>query len=165
MQQTIADGFYVNTDQSDTYIKCTGSSCTVKNNPDSDTCNADTASGQLTLKDTKVQLCLSSEKYAEFSSTTKNYLVSSASASVFSSVTANHYGIVSVTANSMTINIASSDAEICADDSTLEVTALSSTCSSATQYSSCTSGICQKYCKVKTGANCKFKIIKKILNI
>jgi len=55
----------------------------------------------------------------------------------------------------MTIDTASTDTEICASDSTLEVSALSgTTCSSATQYSSCASGICQKYCKVGTGANC-----------
>jgi len=153
--KTIADGFYINTDQSGTYIKCTGNSCTVVSNPNSDTCTADTASGQLTYKDTKVQLCLSSGKNAEFSSTTKNYLVNYSANSVFSSVTADHYGIVSVTANSMTIDTASTDAEICASDSALEVSALSdATCTSATQYSSCASGICQKYCKVGTGANC-----------
>jgi len=160
LQQTKADGFYINTDQSGTYIKCTGSSCTVENNPgSSDACNTANI-GKLT---NGKKLCLNGTKDVGFlsaGSNAKNYLVSYVNNGVFTTVTDDHYGIVSVTANSMTLNTASSDAEICASDSTLEVTALDGdTCSSATQYSSCTGGICQKYCKVKTGANCKFKNI------
>jgi len=57
----------------------------------------------------------------------------------------------------MTIDTSTtSNAEVCGNDS-LEISAPSNgACTSATLYSLCSSGICQKICKVGFGVNCKF---------
>jgi len=157
LQENVKDGFYINTDQSSTnYIKCKGGSCTVETNPTaSDECE-DSTIGQLTKSN---KLCLNGSIDAAFeASGEKKYLVSYATNNVFStSVSQDHYGVVVVTENSMTIDTSTtSNTEVCASDTTLVITApTSGACGdNITLYSLCTNGICQKICKVGSGVNC-----------
>ena len=156
LQSNPADGYYINLDQTDKYIKCQGGSCTVESNPTDGSCSTNTI-GKLFYDTDSVYICLDGTNSAK-AFEAKKYLISYGASSIFSSsVTSDYYGVVSVTTNSITIDqTVTSSSEICVNTSLL-VSALDGSCADgSTLYSLCSSGICQKICKVESGVNCKW---------
>jgi len=160
-------GFYKNVDATITHTKCymdtSGDEATLK--CEGLTSPSDSCSGENVGKfDSSSGLCLNDSKTAAFvaSGNPVQYLLSYGASSIFSTIIAeNTYGVIKVTTDSMTLDTTvTSNKEVCADGDQ-KVTDLpeSGSCApSSTLYSLCTSGICQKICKVKTGVNCKFSI-------
>jgi len=160
-------GFYKNVDTIITHTKCymdtSGDEATLK--CEGLTSSSDSCLGANIGKfDSSSGLCLNGSKTAAFvaSGNPVQYLLSYGASSIFGTIIAeNTYGVIKVTTDSMTLDTTvTSNKEVCADEDQ-KVTDLpeSGSCaSSSTLYSLCTSGICQKICKVKTGVNCKFNI-------
>jgi len=156
LQDNPAEGYYKNSVITGKYIECKNNGCSVVDNPTDD----GSTIGTLVKDGSVVKLCLDGTKKVEFAASSdneKNYLISYDASSVFKTVTSNHYGIVKVGINSMTIDTTvTTNKEICADNSLLEVSELNNEgCDSGkTLYSLCTNGICEKICKVASGTNC-----------
>jgi len=125
----------------------------------SDTCTAATDNGKIAGS----TLCLNGSKTSDFVSAGDDpvqYMIEYGASSIFGKfILENTSGVVKVTETSMTLDTSyTNNKEVCVDgDQKVSVLPESGSCASGnTLYSLCSSGICQKICKVKTGVNCKF---------
>jgi len=160
-------GFYKNVDDTVTHTKCSmdtsGEEATLKCEgltTSSDTCDSAANSGKIVTS--SLTLCLDGSKTATFVATGNDpiqYLLNYGADSIFNTVIAeNTYGIIKATEDSMTLDTTvTSNKEVCADvdQKVTDLPESGSCAATSTLYSLCTSGICQKICKVKTGVNCK----------